>query len=411
MAASEQADRGPPALLRRAERPLRPATILQIVPGLSTGGAERTAVDVAAALAARGHRALVASEGGPLEDELEDAGGIVLRFPAAVKNPVRILANARRLEQLIQHEGIELVHARSRAPAWSALIAARRAGVPFVTTYHGIYRQGSVLKGLYNSVMARGDIVIANSRRTADVIRERHRVEPPRVVIIHRGMDLAAFEPDRIDPARVAELRAAWQARPDEAVILQLARLTPWKGQKVTIAAIAALVANGTTALRLVLAGDAQGRDAYAADLVAAAHEAGIADRVVLPGRVAAADVPAVMSAADIVVVASTGEEAFGRAAVEAQAAGRPVVVTDHGAAAETVAAPPEVATTLRTGWRVPPGDAAALAGALAEALALAPGERQALAARARLNARRFSLERMCESTLGVYAQLLGRPL
>ena len=388
-----------------------PATILQIVPTLSTGGAERTTLDIAAALAARGHRALVASEGGELERELVEAGGTLLCFPSATKNPFRIFANAFRLESLIRREGIALVHARSRAPAWSALMAARRTRVPFVTTYHGIYDQESALKGLYNSVMARGDVVIANSGRTAEIIRSRHNTVGDRLAVVHRGIDLRAFEPARIDPSRVAALRAAWKVRPGEAVILQLARLTGWKGQEVTIAGFASLARRGNTDVRLVLAGDAQGRDGYADRLAAAVAQAGLGGHVVIPGRVAAADVPAAMTAADAVVVASTGEEGFGRAAVEAQAAGKPLIVSGQGALLETVVAPPDAPATLRTGWRVPPGDAEALADALAETLALAPHQRVALAIRARANAANFSLQQMTDATLQIYGRLLGRKL
>lgn len=384
---------------------------MQIVPTLSTGGAERTTIDIAAALAARGHRALVATEGGCLEGELTAAGGSLLKFPAATKSPLRMLANAHRLARLIRDEGVDLVHARSRAPAWSALLAARRTGIPFVTTYHGIYGQTSALKGFYNSVMARGDIVIANSLRTAEIIRSRHGTDSDRLVAIYRGIDLEAFEPSRVDLKRAAALRAAWGANPGDAVVLQLARLTGWKGQEVTLAALASLARRGDTRPRLVLAGDAQGRDDYAAHLARAASEAGIGDRVVIPGRIEAADVPVAMAAADVIVVASTEEEGFGRAAVEAQAAGVPLVASGHGALLETVAAPPDVPASLRTGWRVPPGDAESLADALAEALALTTEERDALAARARANARRFSLEQMTAATLEVYGRLLGRKL
>jgi glycosyltransferase involved in cell wall biosynthesis len=161
--------------------------------------------------------------------------------------------------------------------------------------------------------------------------------------------------------------------------------------------------------VRLVLAGDAQSRDRYSARLAAVATKAGVGDRVVVPGRVNPADVPTVMAAADIVVVASTAEEAFGRAAVEAQAAGRPVIATGHGALVETVLAPPKVPAAKRTGWHVPPDNATLLADAISEALALSGEDQEALGARARTNAARFSLKRMTAATLAAYGRLLGR--
>lgn len=378
-------------------------TILQIVPELDTGGAERTAIDVAARIVAEGWRAIVLSEGGRLVDELKATGADDRRFPAKTKNPLRLWRNAAALAAMIEAEGVDIVHARSRAPAWSALIAARRTGRPFVTTYHGAYNQKSGLKGAYNSVMARGDVVIANSEYTADLIRARHPFADGRIVTIHRGTDLAAFADPGV-PDRAAALRQAWGVAPDAPVILQLARLTGWKGQTVVIDALARLADRpGWVA---VLAGDAQGREAYVDELKARIAGHGLEGRVRIPGH--CDDVPAAMALADAVVVASIEPEAFGRAAVEAQAAGRPLVVSDLGAVGETVAAPPQVVAAVRTGWKVPAGDPEALAVALDEIFQLTPAERADLAVRARAHvAEAFSLTAMTERTMEVYRGLL----
>ncbi|MDQ0314654.1 glycosyltransferase family 4 protein [Amorphus orientalis] len=379
-------------------------TILQIVPELETGGAERTAVDVAERIVAEGWRAIVLSEGGRLVDELKSTGAEYREFPAKTKNPWRMWRNAAAIADLIEAEGVDIVHARSRAPAWSALIAARRTGRPFVTTYHGAYNQKSRLKGYYNSVMARGDVVIANSGYTADLIRSRHDVGDRRIVVIHRGTDMRAFQ----DPSvadRAEALRTEWAVPAGKRVILQLARLTGWKGQRVTIDALARLSERDDWVG--VLAGDAQGREAYLNDLRTRIRDHGLEGRVLLPGH--CTDVPAAMAFADTVVVASTEPEAFGRAAVEAQIAGRPVVVSDLGAVTETVLAPPAVGEDARTGWKVPPGDPQALAAALEEVLNLDPDRRASLAERARSHvATRFSLEAMTERTLDVYRGLLA---
>lgn len=391
-----------------AERaPLAGTTILQIIPALNAGGAERTTVDVAAALAALGARALVATEGGRLVGELQAKGGTWLPFPAGAKNPLAMALNVGRLARLCRREGVQLIHARSRAPAWVGLGAARRLKLPFVTTYHGSYSGRTGVKALYNSVMARGDVVIANSHYTADLIRTLHPEQAgDRVRVIHRGTDLAAFTPGAVAPARVEALRRAWGVAPHERVVLLAARLTGWKGQRVLIEAAALMRDSGVPDIAIVLAGDPQGRAAYERELdalVAARGLAGIVHRV---GH--CTDMPAAFRAASVVAVPSVEPEAFGRSAVEAQALGTPVVVSDLGAVPETVLAPPEVAAGQRTGWRVPPGDAAALAQALTEALSLGASARDAMIRRGRAHVEaHFSLEGMVRDTLGVYADLL----
>ena len=392
--------------------PQRPI-ILQIIPKLETGGAERTVVEVCAAITRGGGRALVAAQDGRMAGDVRAAGGEIIPLPMASKNPLQIVANARRLTQLIQSEKINLLHARSRAPAWSALMAARRARVPFVTTYHGAYSERGRLKRLYNGVMARADRVIANSEFTADLIRTRYGTDNARIVVIHRGIDAAAYDPTAIEPERLDKLRAAWGIAPGTRVILVAARLSPQKGQSVVIDAAGrlGLAFSGamTTAapVAIILAGDAQGRDDYVRELdvrIAAHRLGGVVKRV---GHVA--DMAAAYALAHVAVLPSTLPEAFGRASIEAQASGVPVIATRLGAPPETVRAVPDVPAGSETGWLVPPGDADALAGALAEALALSPEMHTALASRARANATtHFTLARLQRQTLGVYDSLLG---
>jgi glycosyltransferase involved in cell wall biosynthesis len=383
-------------------------TILQIIPRIDAGGAERTTIDVAAALVAAGARALVASEGGRLTSELQAVGGLLTPFPAGTKNPIAMWLNSRRLARLLIAERVDIVHARSRAPAWVALMACRIARVPFVTTFHGAYAGRSALKLRYNSVMARGDVVIANSDYTAALITRFYPWARPRLRVIHRGTDFSKFSPHAVEPARVARLRKAWGVAPDERIVLMAARLTGWKGQKVLIEAARKLKERGMEGVRYVMAGDAQGRSGYVKELDALIGKAGLKGIVSRVGH--CADMPAAFLAASVVAVPSTEPEAFGRTAVEAQAMGAPVVVSDLGAVPETVVSPPQSSPDERTGWRVQAGDAEALAEALHIALTLGATAREAMARRARKHVEgQFSLERMTRETLEAYVGVMRK--
>ena len=383
------------------------ATVLQIIPALDAGGAERTTIDIAGALVDAGGRALVASRGGRLVSELQARGGIWVPFPADSKNPAAMAVNVARLARLIRLERPAIVHARSRAPAWVALGAARLTGTPFVTTFHGAYGGTSALKLRYNSVMARGDVVIANSDYTRGLIASLYPWAEPQIAVVHRGTDLKRFAPAAVSPGRVGKLRTEWGIEAGDRVVLLAARLTGWKGQRVLVEAARLLRAAGLDGTTFVLAGDPQGRNRYVAELDEAIAAAGLAGVVKRVGHVD--DMPAAFLAASVVVVPSTKPEAFGRSAVEAQAMGTPVVVTDLGAVPETVLSVPRVPAEARTGWCVPPDDPRNLALAVGEALALGASARDALARRAQAHvAEHFSLERMERGTLDLYRDVLA---
>lgn len=385
-------------------------TILQIIPRLEAGGAERTVIDMARAITAAGGRAVVVAEPGRMVAELERAGGEFIAINAASKNPFRMLHTALALVRLIRTHKIDLVHARSRAPAWPALWAARWTGRPFITTYHGIYSQTNALKGFYNSVMARGDAVIANSGMTAALIAQRHPAAKPRITTIYRGIDIDAFAPASISSQRRDAVMRQWSLQTTDTgrpLVLNVARLTGWKGHDVLIEAMGRLLERDCRQNPLmIVAGGSQGDSAFETHLQQLIEARGLSGHIRLVGH--CDDVPAALTLASCVVVASTREEAFGRAAVEAGAAGIPVIATDHGGARETILAPPGATEDERTGWRVPPGDAAVLADTLATVLAMTDEARSAVGRRARTYvAARFSLEAMCKQTLGVYRALL----
>lgn len=385
--------------------------ILQVIPQLDTGGAERSTLEIVDALHKAGATALVVTEGGRMADEVGRLGGEIIHLPVASKNPLTLLSNAGRIGELIGERGVALVHARSRAPAWSCLLASRRKRIPFVTTYHGIYNEREPFKRQYNSVMARGDLVIANSRFTADMVEARHRVPRQRLRTIYRGVDLERFSRSAVAAERLTALREAWGIEAGRPVVLHPARLSGWKGQSVVIGAAQQL--HDADALRnavFILAGDHQDRDDYRSGLlrqIAAAELDGI---VRLVGH--CADMPAAYALARAVLIASTEPEAFGRTSAEAQAMGCPVIATDIGAPPETVKAVPFVDPHETTGWLVPPGDVDRLEAALRQVLALDDGELAAIGQRAIDNvAANYSDATMKGQTLAVYDELLGTRL
>lgn len=375
--------------------PASPPAVLQVLPSLVSGGVERGTLEIAEALVAAGFRAFVASAGGPLVARLEALGARHVALPLATRSPAGLWRNAAALAGLVRREGIAILHARSRAPAWSALAAARRSGAHFVTTYHGTYNEGLPGKRLYNSVMARGERVIAISRFIAEHVRAVHGVGEDRLRLIPRGVDERIFDPARVGPERLAALRAAWGVAEGRPVVMLPGRITRWKGQEVLVEAMARL---GGEALAL-LVGDAAGREGFRDALATRIAALGLGERVRLVGH--AEDMPAALLLADVVVHASTEPEAFGRTVIEAQAMERCVVASDLGGPTETV-------EHGVTGWRVPPGDAGALAAAIAAVLAMPPAARAAIGARARAAVLAgYTTARMQAATLAVYRELL----
>jgi glycosyltransferase involved in cell wall biosynthesis len=382
-------------------------TVLQVVPRLDTGGSEQATVEITEALTRAGASALVATEGGRMATAIIQAGGEVIEFPMASKNPLTIVANARRLKRLIEERNVDLVHARSRAPAWSAFFAARRTGRPFVTTYHGAYGSLGPFKAAYNSVMGRGDRVIANSRYTARLIAARHRVARDRIRVIYRGIDGATFDPLVVPPGPVARLRESWGVSAETKIVLQAARLTGLKGHRQTIEAAARLNREGALGgAVIILAGDAPGKAAYRQELIDLIARHGLADKVRLVGH--CHDMPVAFLAAYVAVVPSLVAETFGRTSIEAQAMGCPVIVSDLGALPETIVSPEQDAARF-TGWLIPPDDVGALAHRLRLALSLAEAERSEIGGRASARVGvEFALSQMQMKTLAVYDELLG---
>jgi len=375
----------------------RPPTILQVLPALETGGVERGTIDIAGALKDAGWRPLVASSGGTMVHELERIGADHFEMPLHSKNPYVMHRNISRLRALIETEGVDIVHARSRAPAHSAIAAARQANVRFMTTFHATYNFATPPKRWYNSVMAKGERVIAISNALKDHILENYTFNPNRIRVIHRGIDLERFDPARVSAERVIQLSREWRLPDGVPVVLLPGRLTGWKGQTVLIEALAKL---GHKQIRCLLVGSDQGRDGYRRSLEELARRLDVEGVVHIVGE--CRDMPAAYMLADVVVSASTDPEGFGRVMVEAQAMGRPIIASDHGASREIV-------RHGNTGWLFPPGDVRMLSERIAHAIRLDEEHRHRIAGEAIQNAREnFDRVLMCNATLDVYRELLG---
>lgn len=372
-------------------------TVLQVLPALNTGGVERSTVEVTEAIVNAGGRALVVSGGGNMVHEVARAQGEHIQMRVHTKNPFIIYTNIARLVKLINEYKVDVVHVRSRAPAWSAYFAAKQCEKPLVVTFHGTYSLGGFLKRKYNAIMISGVRIIANSHFIAGHMRRIYGVPINKIRVIHRGVDLSRFDPQKISAERVVALAYKWRLEDGLPVIMLPGRLTRWKGQSIFIDAIKQLDRRD---IRCLLVGDSQGRDSYRQELERKVKDLGLGEIVRIVDH--CDDMPAAYMLSDIVVSASTDPEAFGRVVIEAQSLGRPVIATAHGGAKETV-------IENETGWLVPPRDVGALAKTIEKALNLNPEERSIVSQKGIANVRtNFSKDTMCAKTLDVYNEVLS---
>ena len=402
---------GPRSSFRdRASHPLAGVTVLQIVPDLEPGGVAYAAIGTAAALSRAGASALIASRGGRLVSELQARGGLFTPFPAHARNPVSMAVNVRRLAQLIASERVDVVHARSRASAWVAYAATRLTRTPFVTSFRGSYARGGPLALRFNSIMARGDVVIADSAFTAGLIARQFPAAREHVHIVVGGVDCRLFAPKTVAPARVQAMRNLWGATQDERIVYFVPDGVATGGAKILIEAVAGLAEQaGSGALlegtKFIIACDAS-QGAFAKDVGAMIGKARLQHLIRICE--ASPDRPAALLSAAAVVALSSLPELFAGLALEAQAMGTPVIVAEAGAAAEVIVAPPDVDESARTGWRTQ-SNAEALANALRAALGLGATARDRLSLRARAHVEaRFSIERTWAQTLDAYAAARG---
>ena len=374
----------------------KPPVILQVLPELRSGGVERGTVEISRAIVQAGGVALVASCGGSMVSQIQQVGAKHITLPLASKNPFTIWLNSLRLAKIIRKHKVDIVHARSRAPAWSAWLAARETGCKFITTFHGTYGLQNDWKRKYNSIMTRGDLVIAISHFIAEHIQQNYEIDPAKIRIIHRGVDLQLFNPQAHSAERMIELAKEWRLPEDLPMILFPGRFARWKGQDVFVKALSKLPHRNFFA---VILGDDKGHPNYREEIEKLIVDLGLSGHVRIARHTQFVTEAYMLSR--LVVATSVEPEAFGRVVLEAQAMGKPVIATNHGGPQETV-------IDKETGLLVPPNDIGTLALAIDNVLSMPEDLYEQVKMDAIANAERFSLEQMCEQTIRVYLELLG---
>ena len=374
--------------------------IVQILPALNRGGVERGTVEVADAIVKNGWKSVVISNGGLLTSQLKRVGATVYEVPVHRKNPFLWGSARRQVKRILQQEGADIVHVRSRAPAWIALPAANSLGIATVSTVHSKFAPANIFKKIYNGKMLKADRVIAISHFVENEIFTHYGKSgvAEKLSVIHRGVDLGMFDPKAVNQQRIIAEADRLGLPDDKSIIMLPARATSWKGHEILIQALAQLSDKDAI---LMLLGIEDGPPAYAEKLRTMAVQYGLGGRV----RIGAGsrDMPAALMLADVVAMPSIKPEPFGRVAIEALAMGRPVVAFRHGGAVESI-------DEGRTGWLADPLSVESLAEALQTALSLTPRKRRALAKDARQQMTdQFSKDMMCERTLAVYKSLLKK--
>jgi len=373
-------------------------TIVQILPAMVRGGVERGTVEMADAIQKHGGRAVVISHGGPMVRHLDRLGATHHQLDVHTKNPFRWPQVRRQLKAILSRENADLVHIRSRVPAWIALPAAAALGIATVSTVHGRFVAMSAFKRIYNRKLLKTDHVIAISNYVKDLITSQYVGVEDRLTVVHRGVDIDLFNPGNVNQTRIVNFVEGLAIPEDVPVIMLPARATMWKGHRILLQALAKIKDRPFICL-MIGAGD--GKPAFVSELVRLGQQLGLEGRFRLTPLVD--DMPAALMVADVVAMPSITPEPFGRVALEAQAMGRPVVAFDHGGATESI-------RHGETGWLATPGDADSLAAALQAALDLGPRKRKMLAATARQHIEaNFSTETMCRQTIKIYRRVLGR--
>ena len=369
--------------------------IMQVLPHLNSGGLVSGAVEIAKELANSNFKSLVVSSGGYKENEILRNNSILEKLPVHSKNIFTIISNKKKLIDLAVKYNIRLIHARSRAPAWSAYWASRELKIPFVTTFHGTYGTETLLKKKYNSVMLKGNAVIAISKFIKQHIKDEYGVTK-NLYVIPRGVNTNIFSPKKVSSERLVNAAKTINIEGNDKIILLPGRLTNWKGHKLAIKAITKLQINN---FKLVFIGDLQERVKYKNELISLANNLNVANKVIFVKHTR--DLPSYLMLSDLVLSCSTKPEAFGRTILEAQAMGKPVVAFNHGGSVELI-------KENENGTLCKVADINDLAINIEKALQLSVYKRKVLSNKSMSNVnKKFLTKFMCKKTLNLYKKLI----
>tara|TARA_Y100000287_G_scaffold65953_1_gene52047 strand:- start:1515 stop:2690 length:1176 start_codon:yes stop_codon:yes gene_type:complete len=376
--------------------------ILQIIPNMEIGGAERTVLEITSFLKDKEFSSLVLTSGGKLIGELEKENIEVIKLKIDKKNPYSIIKNFFLFIKIFREKKIDLVHVRSRAPAWSAIFAAKKIGIPVLTTWHGHVSNSSFIKKIYNSIMLKGDAVIANSAYTAERISKIYNIDLNKIDIISRGVNVESFEGSKFSNTEISNMKKIWSVDDNKIIILFPARLTRWKGHLVTIEAINLLKKEKFfDQVVFLFAGEKAGAENYIKKLNSIITKFKLQENIKLVERIE--NMPLAYHASDVVLSPSIEPEPFGRIPIEAQAAGKTIIASDHGAVKDTIKNGNNF-----TGFKVKPNDPQALSIAIKQSIIMDKKDLTKMHERAISNVKNnFSLENMCKKTLEVYKRLL----
>ncbi len=378
--------------------------VLQVIPKLGYGGAETGCYDIAHYLPENNCKSFIVTSGGELLKFVDKKKVKVFRLPVHSKNPLLILINALILIGIILINNISIVHARSRAPAWSCLFATKLTGRKFVTTFHGTYNFKNNLKKIYNSIMIRSDLIIAGSNFIFSHIKENYSKylnDKKKLMVIFRGINVDYFDPTTKFESDEKKLLIKWNIEKDKKIILLPGRLTSWKGQELFIEAINLVnIELGYEAFYAVILGSDQGRDLYKKKLLRLSEQYRLTNQIRFIEH--CKDMALAYKVSDIVVSASIEPEAFGRVAVEAQSMQKPIIASNIGGSNETI-------IDEKTGYLYESGNAKSLSQKILKLLYLDETLLKSIGTEGRKNiVKKFNVEKMCFSTYSEYKRLLN---
>lgn len=374
-------------------------TVLQVIPDFNSGGVERGTLEIAAYLAKKSHNAIICSNGGALVSKAKELGIKHIKLPVNSKNPLKIFMNAYKLYKIIKDQHVDILHVRSRAPAWSSWIACLMSGCKFVTTFHGAYSSSHPIKRFYNAIMLKGDKVIAISNFIKKHIETRYHYKSENLVTINRGVDLEEFSIKNVSPDSVKALKKAinLDLKKGEKLIVLPSRFTRLKGHIYLLKALHYMRSKDFKCLIIGKVTDAQLE--YVSEIEDAIKEYGLESKVILH-KEPTDDMRTLYSIADVVVSSSLEPEGFGRTVIEAQAMETIIVSTNIGA-------PKDLIEDGKSGFLAPSHDHTTFAEVLDKALSLSASERVAIIKYAHgIVVKQYSLEHMCKETLKVYQSL-----